>query len=229
MTERLIRIQTQPRMGRAFIHHDERSKNFRATTLLKKSQDAPRDRFWRRGGAYDQGQSSTCVPHTGKGLMNTLPNSKKFDYRFRSKWDPYEWYPQIQRLDEWEGESPAYEGTSGLALMKFLLGQGHIKEFRACFSLEDYLLTLSHLGPIAFGTWWYTDMFYPDENGLVRATGGQEGGHEIELTGLDWGAREIEFTNTWGPNWGNKGRGRMSLETFDQLRQEGADGYMIVK
>lgn len=227
MTERLLKIPTQPGMGRSIIWHDEASKNFRAVSLLKSTQQEPRTKGWRRGYAYDQGQTSTCVAQTGKGILNTSLLSANISYEERSRYDINDFYDGARERDEWPGVD--YEGTSGLGLCKYFLDTGLIKEYRWCFGLQDVLLTLSYIGPVGLGIWWYTGMFFPDERGYVLATGSQEGGHEVELTGIDVSKDEVIFTNSWGRSWGDNGRGRMSFGTLERLLNEQGDAFVILR
>lgn len=230
MAERLIHIPTQPGMGRSLIQHDERSKNFRSVDLLRGavSTTKPRDRAWRRGAAYDQGLTTTCVPQTGKGIVNTLPLSSKVDYDIRREYSIDEWYTGAQENDEWPGE--AYDGTSGLGLCKYLLKKAIIKEHRWCFGLNDVLLTLSHIGPVGLGVWWYTDMFYPNDEGIITPTGSREGGHEVELVGLDISDKVVIGMNSWGGDWGPiKGRFKLRYDDLDQLLNEQGDAFVILR
>lgn len=225
MTDRQILIPTQPGMGRALINHDERSKRFPARSLV--SQDKPRDRTWRRGLPYDQGLTSTCVAQTGKGMLNTLPNSDDVSYRVRSQYSTDEFYTGAQMNDEWEGES--YEGTSALGLCRWLKAEGKINEYRWCFGLTDVLLTLSHFGPVGIGVWWYSGMFFTGAGGLITATGEQEGGHEVELIGVDVSEKVVIGMNSWGAEWGDRGRFKLSWDDLDKLLNEQGDAFVIVE
>lgn len=226
MTQRLIHIPTFPSMGRSLIHHDERSKEYPARTLMK-STAQPRNRLWRRGRAYDQDGTSTCVAQTGKGMLNTLPLSSKASYYHRSRYSIDEFYAGARELDEWPGVD--YEGTSGLGLCKHLKLTGKIDEYRWCFGLNDVLLTLSHIGPVGLGIWWYSGMYYTDEKGEVQVTGSQEGGHEVELIGVDVNREQVVFMNSWGPTWGEGGRGRLSWTNLYRLLEEQGDAFVILK
>lgn len=227
MTELLVKIPTQPGMGRSIIHHDERSKNFRAVSLLSAPERKPRDRTWRRGLPYDQGYTSTCVAQTGKGILNTQPLSRNVDYDVRSEYSIDEFYAGAQQNDEWPGE--AYDGTSGLGLCKWLKQQGLIKEYRWCFGVDDVVATVSNLGPVGLGVWWYTGMFDPDPAGYIRPTGAQEGGHEVELIGVDVSERCVIGMNSWGYEWGDRGRFKLTFDDLEFLLNEQGDAFTIVE
>jgi len=229
VTERLQVIPTLPGMGRSLIAHDEKSKMYPARGLLSVDQLKPRDRVWRRGGPYDQSNSSTCVTHTGKGMLNTAPLSSKASYYRRSRYDPFAWYPEVQRRDEWPGESPDYEGTSGLGLCKYLLEIGLIEEYRWNFGLQDTLLSLSHVGPVGLGIWWKSGMWRTDADGYIHATGENEGGHEVELIGVDVSERCVIGMNSWGDNWGVRGRFKLHWEDLETLLAEQGDAFVIIK
>lgn len=230
MTDTVIeQIPTLPGMGRSLIHHDPRSRAFRARALVPKAQSEPRTKTWRRGQAYDQGSSSTCVAQTGKGVLNSSPLSSAVSYDRRSAYDTWDFYRGAQQRDEWPGESPTYEGTSGLGLCKYLTERGLIAEYRWCFGLQDTLLTLSHFGPVGIGVWWWNGMFDPDERGLIHPTGTKAGGHEVELIGVDVDREEVIGMNSWGETWGDRGRFRLSWFDLDMLLSDGGDAFVVVR
>jgi hypothetical protein len=220
-------VATQPGMGRAFASRDPRNLDFLARGALWEEGAPLRDRVWRRGGPYDQGNSSTCVPHALKGLLNTLPFSGWASYYRRSRYNPYAWYPEFQRRDEWPGEAPAYEGTSAQGGLAYLVEQGLIREYRWHRTIDDVLATLAHHGPVAFGTAWRLDMFEPDNRGLIHATGSEMGGHEWEAIGLDLKAEEIIAMNSWG-DWGDGGRFRLSFADAEDLLNDWGDAVTLV-
>lgn len=224
--EKLQRIPTAPGMGRSIVQHDRRSRGFRATDLLPASPTV-RDRTWRRGAPYDQGQTPECVAYTGKGLMNTTPTSGEAPYDVRSKYSTEDFYEGARRNDEWAGED--YDGTSALGLCRYLTQIGIIREYRWCFGLTDVLLTLSNIGPVGIGIWWRGDMFNPDSRGLIHATGANEGGHETQLLGVDMKAQEVIGCNSWGPDWGVKGRFRLSWTDLESLLGDDGDAVVILQ
>lgn len=226
--EVLEKIPTQPGMGRSIIQHDRRSRMFRAVDLPIVGQE-PRDRSWIRGRAYDQGFTSTCVAQTGKGMINTKPNSARYPYSRRSRFVIDDWYDGAQRNDEWVGESPSYEGTSALGLCRYLTQIGVIAEYRWCFGLQDVLRTLSWVGPVGIGVYWKTGMFHPDDRGRIEPSGANEGGHEVELIGVDVDQEEVIGMNSWGLGWGDRGRFRMKWHHLEDLLAEDGDAFVIVR
>lgn len=211
-------------MGRGLINHDPRTRQYRAVDLLVMGEE-PVTKTWVGHRAYDQGQTPECVAFTGKGCLNTAPISSKWSYNLRSKLDT-EWIYQGAKLnDEWAGEN--YDGTSGLGLMRFLKSAGYIESYHACFSLDEYLLTLSHIGPIAFGVWWREGMWDPDANGFLHPTGDHAGGHEFTLYGVNMEEEYVMMMNSWGRTWGQLGHAKIRFDDLATLIGDDADGYTI--
>ena len=225
MTERQFIIPTQPNMGRGLVNHDERSKNYRAVDLI--DQTNPRTKSWLRGRPYDQGNVPHCVAFTGKGILNTMLMSRLVDYSIRRNYSTDWMYRGCQLNDEWPGEN--YEGTSGLGLCRFLKAENIIHEYRACFGLQDVLLALSWLGPVALGIWWYESMFDPSPDGFVSPAGNRAGGHEIELTSVDARRETVTLTNSWGVGWGVRGKAKLTWSDLDRLLSEQGDAYVITQ
>jgi len=202
---------------------DERSRGFRAVSPFTELL-APVTKTWRRGTAYDQGQTPQCVAFTGKGILNTAPWSGMVPYRTRIRYSTQEFYDGAQRNDQWPGEN--YDGTSALGLGKYLLSKGLISEYRWNFGLADTLLALSYTGPVGIGVDWWTKMFSPVD-GFVEIGGQVEGGHEVELIGVNVEHEYVIGMNSWGPYWGLNGRFRMRYDTLNQLLMSGGDSVVL--
>lgn len=217
-------IPTLPYMGRGLINHDPRSKDYRAVDLLDPGLE-PQTKTWRRGSAYDQFTTPHCVAFTGKGILNTSPLSARWEYEYRSTLDTTWLYRGAQRRDEWEGND--YDGTSGLGLCRFMRRRDLISAYHWCFTLEEYLLTLSHIGPIGFGTWWKDGMWDVDSRGYLQPVGENVGGHEVELFGIDMEKRHVIGMNSWGTSWGWDGRFLLEFDALAALIAEDADGFVV--
>lgn len=214
-----------PGLGR-HINHDPRSREFPIRTLLRSSMEI-KTKTWRRGQAYDQGSTPHCVAYTGKGMLNTSPASALFAYTKRSRLSTDVIYAGAQAEDEWPGTD--YDGTSGLGLMRHLNHAGYIQEYRWAFGVEDALLALSNIGPLAFGTWWKTTMWNTDDFGRLDISGTNEGGHEVELIGVNAEQRYVIGMNSWGRDWGLNGRFLLRFDDFEALLEEQGDAVMIVR
>jgi C1A family cysteine protease len=78
---------------------------------------------------------------------------------------------------------------------------------------------------------WYKAFFTPDRHGFIDAdpnwrSSGLDGGHEIEAVGVELDTKDvfnsvITYVNSWGTGWGDEGRFRMRLRTYEKL--EGVD------
>jgi hypothetical protein len=219
-------IHTKPGMGRAFISHDPRNRLYPIRALV--GDTAPiRERVWRRGRAYDQGETSQCVAYDAKGKLNTAPFSGFEPYHRRSRYSTDEFYTGAQQRDQWPGES--YDGTSAQGVLKYLAERQIISEYRWCFGLDDVLRTVSNWGPVGVGAWWRSGMWEPDwESHLVSYEGSYVGGHQFEVFGNHPDVEEVECMNSWGEMWGDRGRFRMKYDQFEALLNDDADAHTFL-
>lgn len=142
-------------------------------------------------------------------------------------------YLRARQLDEWPGED--YEGSSVLAAVKAAQELGLVKMYTWAFTLEEFLLGLSHKGPAVIGCNWYEDMYQPDARGYIHPTGNIAGGHAILIRGqklflggdgpfgIHMDDSYVVWWNSWGPTWGKEGTAKMSMREWDKLRREQAD------
>lgn len=212
-------------LGR-LVEHDPRSRNFRVLPLLAVAVPPLVSKTWRRGQAYDQGQTPQCVAYTGKGLLNTAPASAAVPYDVRSRYQTEAFYTGAQINDEWPSED--YDGTSALGLGKYLANVGLIREYRWCFGLDEVLHTLSYISPVGIGIGWRTGMWETDADGFVHATGADEGGHEVELIGINVLGKYVIGMNSWGSGWGVNGRFKLSWEDLGIVLNDHGDAVVLV-
>jgi hypothetical protein len=82
-------------------------------------------------------------------------------------------------------------------------------------------------GPVLQGMPWYEAFFEPDAHGFIDSgpnwsSSRLAGGHEIEAIGVEIDKKDlfdsaIVYANSWGTGWGDHGRFRMRLRTYEQL------------
>jgi hypothetical protein len=215
-----------PHMGRTIVDRDPQNRNFPAAGFIMQPGGERKSRTWRRSGPYDQGASSSCVGQTIKGLLNTQPLSGQVDYHLRNAYDAMHIYTEAQKYDEWPGEN--YDGTSAHGACKYLRQARVIDAYRWCFGLNDVVDTLCQYGPVGIGIRWHEGMMNVDSNGFVQPTGAIVGGHETELIGINVPHRYFVGMNSWGDNWGDKGRYKLSWDDLADLLHGDGDAVTIV-
>jgi hypothetical protein len=209
-----------PRLGRR-PEFDERSRQYPVRPLLADARQPVR-RTWRCDARLDQGATPHCV-----GFAWTHDHGAEPIRRKVADGIAHDWYRVAQAHDQWPGED--YDGSSTLGGAKAGVWFGAFNEYRWCFSLMDYILTLGWLGPVIVGTNWYRSMFSPDPSGHVTVDGRVSGGHEWMLRGVNPDREVFIARNSWGRSWGHEGDFTISFEDFDRLRLEDGDGAYPVR
>lgn len=211
------------RLGR-HLHFDDRSWNF--PVPLRKGT-AIRTRTWDRGlRAFNQGELGSCTGNGAVGLLCTEP--------YRQPGTRYSEalarrvYSRATRDDTIVGAWPPRDtGSTVLGAMKALKALGFTKGYRWCFGLDDVLKALSTLGPVEVGLNWYEGFDQPNAHGLVKVRGAVRGGHAFELLGVDAERKLVWAVNSWGPEWGLRGRFAFSWKDLDRLLHEEGEASTV--
>jgi hypothetical protein len=183
-------------------------------------------------GPLDQGATSECVIYSADHFMKTLPIVNR---GFHSAEERTRVYKQVQKLDVWAGED--YDGTSVLAMLKWLRANGYITEYRWARDVDTILRHVLEVGPVLMGTVWTWDMFTPDRWGYIRPEGGEAGGHawlipcvntkrKDPLTGKIGAVRKL---GSWGSGWGEKGRAWVNLDDLDYLLRSDGEAAAAIE
>jgi hypothetical protein len=238
-----------PRLDRLY-EEDWNSLNFPVARLLTTTAiRRPRSYTWALRQWFDQGQEGACVgfgltheaaafPVAVTGLSNDFARTKV--------------YWPAQEIDEWQGGSypgaaPFYEGTSVLAGAKVMQRLGYYKSYYWALNIQELAVGVGLTGPAVIGVNWYEGM-YDTVNGYISPTGRLAGGHCICVVGVKivWKSWINWFTsrtwenvdldrsyfilhNSWGPQWGENGRAKLSLRDADRLLNEQGDAMFPVR
>jgi len=183
----------------------------------------------------DQGHLGSCTGNAGTGALGTQPfydavgrtvlpaagdepGAEKFAVQL---------YSDATVVDGYPGTYPPTDtGSSGLAICKVLKSRGTINGYRFARTAYGFLRLLQN-GPVLQGMPWYHAFFTPDAQGFIDSdpnwpSSGVAGGHEIEAVGVELDTADafnsvITYVNSWGTTWGDAGRFRMRLRTYEQL------------
>lgn len=204
------------KLGRIIIP-DERDKNFLMSSLLPKELPGIIYKYWWPSGWWgDQGHTPQCVAYSWTHWLAAGPITQKG--RRAGGYPPFDTnylYQEAQKVDEWPGES--YDGTSVRAGAKVLKTNGFINGYSWAWDLNTTVNALLTVGPVVVGTWWLYNMFFPNSDGKITATGAKMGGHAYLLDGINVEKRIIRIKNSWGREWGKNGFAYISFEDMESL------------
>jgi hypothetical protein len=196
------------------------------------TMDVPKDvrrRLWNAGEVLDQGATPQCVGYAGYGWLLGGPVINK-----KMTFTPTELYHAAQDNDEWPGRD--YDGSSTLGLMKALKKLGYLDAYVWATDAETLVRWVLSTGPVLCGTLWTMDMFTPDADDFIEATGEVAGGHEYRLIGADRDKHcpdgttgAFRLVNSWGRGWSSNGRAWISAATLDKLIKEDGEAVTAVE
>jgi hypothetical protein len=203
-------------------HRDERNKDYGIRRLV---EPVPTGNVWWTPGInlLDQGPTGHCGGFAAANEAQASPirvpkvtNDYAHAYYYEIK---------SRKLDPWGLE----DGTSTQAVMNLGRLRGLWRGYAWAFSMGDLRRALQ-LGPVLCGTTWRTGMFSPNSDGVIRATGADEGGHLWLTTGytekyLRYGPC-IRIRNSWG-KWGLNGSVYLPVEDAASVIFDG-DGECAV-
>lgn len=233
------------RLGRS-MWLDGRSVAYMIENSVQEMGVAYRSKEWERAlPILDQGNLGSCTGNAGAGALGTEPfYSAVGESVLPPGSDPaavqafaVQLYSDASVIDAFAGAYPPDDtGSSGLAICKVLKGRGTIAGYRWARSAYGFIRLLQD-GPVLQGMPWYGAFFEPDADGFIDsnpawATSGVAGGHEVEALGLELDTQDvfnsvITYANSWGEGWGDAGRFRMRLGTYEGLHSVDLKQYVV--
>lgn len=215
-------------LGRAMVHHDPRNFLYRALDRPSRparaiTANAP----WWTLDVYDQ-IDNDCTANAAVGCLRTSPHFRLISpvwTTYDSAQDRVSLYREAKKYDPWPGED--YEGSSTDAPFRVLRLRGVIPGWQWLFGVEEVKEWLIHYGPVALGTYWYDDMFYPDSRGYIEPTGSIAGGHAYRVVYYSPKDRRFRIVNSWSRGWGQSGRAWISEDNLDALLQQDGEAVTL--
>lgn len=194
------------RIHSPFDSRDYNLDNFIPMGATVKEGDSQKWEF--PGLVLDQGETNHCV---GFSIANFGINNPVYT-PYTNK-DAHDLYYQCKVID---GQPNNEEGSTIRSAAKCLQKNGRIEAYAFAPTLTSIRWWLLNRGPLIVGTIWLNDMFSPDENQIIRATGDLVGGHAYLLN--EWRSDNyIGIQNSWGNTWGVNGKAYISSTDFEKL------------
>jgi len=205
------------KLGRAY-KPDERDKGFPMKSFLPKTTPGITYKYWWSNGYWgDQGYEPECVGYSWTHWLADGPITQKDSRKQTGSFpiNPSFVYDEAQKVDVWAGEN--YDGTSVRAGAKVLKAQGFLSSYYWAWDLQTTINALLTVGPVVVGTTWLSDMFYPNNKGIITATGSVAGGHAYLLDGVNVEKKMFRIKNSWGREWGKNGFAYISFDDMEKL------------
>lgn len=214
-------VPQHPKLGRQLVH-DSRSLEFPAKTVIDKSK-------------WVSKTIEICDPETNPNQchgectgvakcvqMNAVGNRVEgvvFDMD-----QAHAFYHLSSTLDPFTGEWPPDDnGSSGLASAKAAQQLGIGGEYRHVFDGADGVVQLIQEGHVvSCGTWWYKDMFTPNDEKVIEPTGDRAGGHQYSAIGYDLENDRV-LIRCW---WGDFRDVYIAREHLNKLLLDGGDAHV---
>jgi hypothetical protein len=191
-----------PSLGRIFVGHDERNRNYGLRPLLAAKVER-KPTFWRMpAGPFplDQGEEGACTAFGSQHELAAGP----VQIPGASNDAAFALYREIQATDRAMGNY-FEDGATTQAAMKTLKNKGLISGYRWAFGIDDVVDSLCSVGPVCLGIEWRYNMYSTRSNGMVVASGPVVGGHFITAVAYDVHPQlgpVVGWLNSWGRAYG---------------------------
>lgn len=217
------------------VNHDPQSLRFLAANPARAV--VPKSvRHERHSPTLDQGQLGSCVANTMVELLTTDPFwstlSPELQQQLRNPIQAERYavalYRDLTRADPFPGSwEPDDTGSDGLTGAKVLKRRSLITGYRHATSFAGFLAAVQDTA-VAVGTVWLSGMNSPSREGIVRATGTVDGGHEWLCREVDVDRELVWGDNHWTDQWGLRGRFAVPFADFEKLLADQGDVTALV-
>lgn len=193
-----------------------------AQELLKPTPPPPSASVvWLNDSQLDQGDTPHCVGFSTAQWGNTLPIDDNF-----TNDDGHAIYYECKIVD---GEPREENGSYVRTAAQVLQARKRLNAYAFASTTDEITEFVRTSGPIIVGTTWLEDMFYPDPDGYVTATGEVAGGHAYLLCWYLESEDAYLFQNSWGSNWGIDGRFKIKVHEFQFLMNDWGEACAAVE
>jgi hypothetical protein len=179
---------------------------------------------WSDPVVLDQGQTPHCVGYGCAGFVACAEADSPADITVTDALGDAI-YAAAKIID---GEPGQQNGSSVRSGAKALKEFKYIDAYAFGTFAQGQAWVRAH-GPVVVGTDWTEDMFDPDTNDEVHATGDVVGGHCWLWRGVDEEYGDSEGRNSWGTSWANAGDFYISDADFKLILANGGEVLMAVK
>ena len=211
-------------LGRYHIP-DERDKKFLIEDKLSLPKTIIKSKYWDANGWWgNQGKTPQCVGYAWAHWIEDGPIGHD---GVPPIVHPTLIYREAQKVDEWVGEK--YDGTSVRGAAKYLKTTNRISSYLWTYDINVLINTVLTQGPVVVGTNWYTSMFTPDKNGVIRVLGRVAGGHAYVINGIDRNTNLFRIKNSWGKTWGKSGHAFISFTDMARLIREKGEVCLAIE
>lgn len=177
--------------------------------------------LWECDTVLNQLDTPHCVGFSMAGFGNCLPVDDNFGDD-----DGHHFYYDCKIED---GEPGAENGSCIRSAAKVLQDHGRIGAYAFARTVGEIKIWLLENGPVVVGTEWTTAMMEPGASGFVRVLGGVVGGHAWLLIGYDPRGDFFTALNSWGSEWGQIGRFKITADDFAFLFARNGEALTAVE
>ncbi len=168
----------------------------------------------------NQGETPHCVGFSGAdwGICNPVQDNY-------TNQDGHNFYYKCKIID---GEPNQENGSSVRSIAKVLKSAGRMNAYAFAASVAELKYWLLTQGPVIMGTTWTNNMFTPDADNIVHATGDVAGGHAYLINEVTEN-NLYGIQNSWDGGWGINGKAYISEADLTLLLRNGGEAVTAVE